>query len=324
MRHILQIALLLTLLVLLGTCGFMYIEDWALLDSLYMSVITITTLGYEEVHELSDAGRIFVICYVILGIGLFFYGVVQIGEQILRTELGDWWEKRRMNKAIKTIEDHYIICGCGRMGRVLARQLQLSGRSFLVVDNDESMIERCEKDGWTWLLGDATDDTTLKEAGVERARGLASVLPDDADNVYVVLTARLLAPDLQIIARASDERVVAKLEKAGANRIVSLYTTAASKMANFLIHPHIDQFLEVIGTEGRELDLAEIEITDKSPYAGKTLAETDFTRRGIIIVGIRKPCGALLLPAPGSAVLHEEDHLIALGRPEVMEDLMEA
>lgn len=323
MRNLFQLALLITLLVLAGTCGFMYIEDWGFLDSLYMSMITITTVGYNEVQPLSNSGRVFVMGYLIIGLGFFFYGVVQIGEQVIRAELGDWWERRKMQRTIRALDGHYIICGGGRMGRVLARQLSGRGRPFVVIDRDSEKLDRCSREGWLVMPGDATDDTTLSEAGVERARGLASALPNDSDNVYVVLSARLLSPTLQIIARASDEKVVAKLEKAGANRVVSLYTTAASKMAHFLINPHVDQFLEVIGAEGRELDIAEIEIDRESPYSGRTLAETDFTRRGIIIVGIRRSDGSLLFPPPGSSVIGPEDHLIALGKAEVIEELTE-
>lgn len=321
MKNLVQIGLLLTLLVLGGTCGFMYVEDWGFLDSLYMAVITITTVGYEEVHPLSHSGRIFVIAYLIVGLGLFFYGVVQIGEHVLRAELGDWWERRKMERTIKTLRDHYIICGAGRMGRVLSGQLRENGLPFVMVDIDEAAIERAVKEGWLSMRGDATDDHTLRDAGIERARGLAAVLPQDSDNIYVVLSARLISPQIQIIARAADEKAVAKLQKAGANRVVSLYSAAAAKMANFLIHPHVDQFLEVIGSERRELELAEIQIVSDSPYRGKTLAETDFTRRGIIIVGIRRPGGDLLLPPPSSAPIDAGDHLIALGRSEVIEEL---
>lgn len=207
------------------------------------------------------------------------------------------------------------------MGRVLARQLTANDLPFVIVDNDEGKIERCRKVGWFSMCGDATDDAILKEAGTESARGLASVLPHDADNVYVVLTARLLAPDIQIIARASDKRVVAKLERAGANRVVSLYTTAAAKMAHFLIHPHVERVLEVISAEGSEMDLAEIEVTEGSPFTGEALTETDFNRRGIIIVGIRRPDGSLLFPPPNSIVLESGDHLIAMGKSEVVEEL---
>lgn len=323
MGSVLRIILLLMALTLFGAFGFMLIEEWGFLDSLYMAVITITTVGFEEIRPLSGGGRIFVIAYLALGIGVFFYGIVQIGEIVLRAQFGEWLGRRKLEKAIKTMKNHLIICGFGRMGRQISRQLAAKGLPFVVIDREEEALSECREEGWTWILGDATDDRVLEEAGVTEARGLATVLPSDADNVYVILSARLLSPKIQIIARAGDEKSVVKMERAGANRVVSLYATGAMKIAHFLIHPSVERFLEVITAEGRELDLAEVHVTERAPYAGKALMETDFSSQGIIIVGIRRPGGELLLPPPSAATLDPGDLLIALGKAEAIENLIQ-
>ncbi|MDH3716742.1 MAG: potassium channel protein [Planctomycetota bacterium] len=317
MTRIAHIATVLALLPIIGMLGFHWIEGWGYFDSLYMSVITLSTVGFSELEPLSRAGRAFVIVYLVVGMGVFFYGIVQIGELIVRAELShwDWLGRRRMDMTLKSLEGHYIVCGAGRMGQSVCRHLHHEKLRFVVIDRDEMAVAACREEGWVAIHSDATDDRNLIEAGVERARGLATVLPSDADNLYVVLSAKLLAPQLQIISRATDEISAAKLEKAGANRVVSLYHTGGIKMAHLLLKPDLEDFFEIFGGD---LDLAEIHVADDDSISGKRLNETDFSRMGVVIVGIRRAGGELILPPTGSTEIQVDDNLIALGKSDAI------
>lgn len=313
---------LLGALILVGTLGlFILEEEYSILDALYMTVITITTVGYGEVHGLSAPGRVFVMSFLVVGLGVFLYSAAQLGEWIVRVQLSDWLEKRKMSTALKSLKDHFIVCGFGRMGQSLCRELALRGLKFVAIDRDAEVLAECQAEGWHWLVGDATDDRTLLNAGIERARGVVSVLGSDADNLYVVFSARFISKDIRILARASDEKGAAKMEKAGANRVISLYATGATKMAQLLSNPNVEDFLEIVTTRGQELDMAEIQVSSASPYAGQTLAQTDFSRRGLMIVGIRRPEGGLLLPPPSQTRIESGDLLIVMGRTPAVQEL---
>jgi voltage-gated potassium channel len=223
-------------------------------------------------------------------------------------------EKRHMEKEIHNLHDHFIVCGFGRMGWTICEQLRERGRPFVVIDTDEALLRSgCTGENWLYVVGDASDDQTLIQAGIARARALATVLPTDADNVYVVLTARLLSGRLEIIARASDEGATLKLERAGANRVVSPYSTGAQKIARFMLNPNIEDFLEIADHKGQDLELADVQIAADSPYVGKTLIETDLRELGVMIVGIRRRNGERLMPPPGNAAIEAGDCLFAFG-----------
>jgi voltage-gated potassium channel len=316
MQQLLRILALMILLPLVGTLGFRFIEnDYSWMDALFMAVTTLTTVGYGEVHHLSSAGRVFVIVYLYIGLGAFTYSLFQLGDYAYRLKVRDWFSRRKMDAKIKSMSGHFIVCGFGRMGRTVCRQLSAAGIPFVIVDRDIERLEEPRQNHWPWLTGDASSDDVLKTAGVERARGLAAVLGDDADNVFVVLSARLLAPQLQIIARATDEQSVAKLQKAGANRVVRLYDVAATRVAHLLVNPNIEDFFEVLTTQGRVLDLAEVNVDAGASFSGKRLDQTDFRERGIIIVAIRRAGGELVMPPPAATTILPGDCLIALGNP---------
>lgn len=306
---------------MMGMLGFRLIEGWSWFDCLYMAVTTITTVGFSEVHPLSTGGRVFVICYLIVGLGIFFFGVVQLGEQIVRIELTHWLEKRRMDTTIRALQKHFIVCGYGRMGQALCRQMAAKRMPFVVIDRDESLVNQSLANGWPAILGDATDDHVLQEAGVDRARGLAAVLSSDADNLYIVLSARLLSKDMMIISRAEDDSSVAKLKKAGADRVMTLVETSAARMAHLLLNPNVEEFFEIVRSDETALDLAEIHVSETSPYTNRRLAETDLRNRGVIVVGIRRPDGELILPPPSSIEIRLDDRLIVLGRADAIAEL---
>lgn len=307
---------------LLATVAFMLVEGWGFFDSFYMAMITLTSVGFEEVHPLTTGGRIVVIVYLVLGLGVFLAAVAQIGELVVRMQLGGQREKKRMKAAIDRLKRHIIVCGYGRVGSRLCTQLQASELDFVVIDRDPQSIADAREKGFLAIIGDATDDSQLEAAGLERARGLAAVLPSDADNLYVVLSGRLLNPSVQILARATDEKVATKLERAGANKVVSLYETSAQKMAGLLINPDLEEFFQVFTSQGRKLTLAEITVTEDASFCGKELRETDLNVRGILVVGHQKPGKAIVLPPRSDVRIDVGDTLIAFGDATAISELI--
>lgn len=315
---------LLSALTAAGTVGLKLLTPNATwIDCLYLSVITLTTVGFGETIELTTPGRIFIIVYLVFGLGVFTYSASLLGQWIVNVRLRGILERRRMDNQIQKLTDHFIVCGLGRMGAIIASYLHDGGEKLVIVDRDEErLIELCEERNWLFVLGDATDDETLIKAGIERAKSLASVLPTDADNVYVVLSARMLASKLQIIARADNEKAVVKLERAGATRVVRPFSTGAHKMARFMLHPNIEDFLEIADRRGHELELADVQITADHPLVGKRLLDTTLREEGVMVIGIRRANGDKLMPPPGSAVIMAGDSLFAFGSAEAVNTTM--
>ncbi len=214
-------AALIALIVSFGTIGYMGIEGWDFIDSLYMTIITLTTVGFKEIHDLSLSGRIFTIVLLIGGVGTVFYTLGIGAKIIVEGELQEVYGRRRLEKKLKDLRDHYIVCGYGRMGKIVARELKHEKLKFVVMEKNEILLDSDEKNETLIIQGDATSDDLLKKAGIERAKCLISVLSTDAENLYVVLSARVLKPDLLIVARAGEEGSEQKLLRAGADRVVS-------------------------------------------------------------------------------------------------------
>ncbi|HTI49705.1 MAG TPA: potassium channel protein [Planctomycetaceae bacterium] len=314
LRRALLLPALLGMLTLIGTLGFRYFSGGSWLDCLYMAVTTLTTVGYGEIVPMTPGGRAFVIAFLFVAFGVVSYSAFQIGQWIFSAEIQRLLELRHMQNRIEQLEKHYIVCGMGRMGGTICQHLHARQKPFVVIDSDEEKLRaRCSGADWLFVVGDATDDQVLARAGIARARALATVLPTDADNVYVVLSARLLSSTLEIIARASGDSAAVKIERAGANRVVSPYSTGAEKIARFMLNPSIEDFLEIADGHGQDLELADVQITADSPYAGKRLHETDLRELGVIVVGIRRPNGERLMPPPGNAVIQPGDSLFAFG-----------
>lgn len=322
-RRFLGLAYLLAALTSVGTIGFRTFAgtDWT--ESLYLAIITLTTVGSREPPRLDDAGMVFVMIYLVCGLGIFSYSAFQIGSAVVNAEFRGLLERRRMQKEIDQLEGHYIVCGLGRMGTTIGEYLAGRGKPFVVIDRDEQRIEEvCQARGWIFIHGDATDDAVLTEAGISRAQSLASVLPTDADNVYVVLSARMLNARLQIVARASEEKAIQKMERAGASRVISPFSSGAVKIARFMINPSIEDFLEVADSRGTDWELADVQIREDSPYVGKKLMETDLREKGVMVIGIRRANGERLMPPPGSAELHVGDSLFAFGSTNAVNSMI--
>lgn len=321
-RQILLSTLLLVGLLTCGTVGFHSLtqNDW--LESLYLAVITLATVGSRDGGE-SPAAMAFVILYLISGLGIFTHGAFQFGQLIINTNIRRMLERRRIVRDILKLKEHFIICGLGRMGTAIAEYLSGRNQAFVVIESENDVIaERCRERGWLFVLGDATDDSILEQAGITRARSLATVLPTDADNVYVVLSARMLSPKIQIVARASEDSAVQKLTRAGATRVISPFSSGATKMARFMLNPSVEDFLEITDDRGNDLELADIQISASSPYVGKELAETDLRQQGVMVIGIRRITGERLLPPAGNTIIHAGDSLFAFGSAAAVQRLI--
>ncbi|QDT47654.1 potassium channel family protein [Symmachiella dynata] len=322
MRRILIIILLLLVLTTVGIIGFRLIEGWDWIDCVYYTVVTVTTVGYE-IHPLSDEGKLFVTFYLVTCLGIFTYSAFQLGQWVVSAEMRSFWELRRMQKKIDQLDGHFIVCGMGRMGHTICENLEEQGQAFVVIDtNDERVVSLCHSKDWPYVVGDATDDGILQLAAIDRAKSLATVLPTDADNIYVCLTARLMAPELQIVVRASDDKAAAKMRQAGANRVVSPYRQGALKMARFMVSPNVEDFLEIAGKRGQELELVDIQVADDSPYVGKQLTETNLRAMGVMIIGIRRNNGERLMPPPGAARIESGDCLFAFGSSSAINQMI--
>ncbi|MEJ2716499.1 MAG: potassium channel protein [Deltaproteobacteria bacterium] len=310
-RALIGLAIVLTI----GTVGYQVLEGWSLLDSLYMTVITITTIGFKEVHALSPRGTLFTIVIIMLGMGVVGYTILNGTRFVVEGEVTKILTRRRAMKAIGRIKDHFIICGFGRMGSFVCNQLQERGIPFVVVENRGEVQDSIVQSGYLLVPGDATKEESLLTAGVESARGLVSLLDSDAENVYVVLSAHRLNPDLDIIARAGEESAAEKLQWAGATRVISPYQIGGMRLVMGILKPKVMSFIELaMDYKELNLDIEEVEVWEGSPYCGKKLIETNIRRElNLIIVAVIKKNGNMVFN-PGSTTLIENgDTLIAMG-----------
>jgi voltage-gated potassium channel len=305
----------------------MAIEGWSVLDALYMTIITLTTVGYREVHPLSERGLVFTMIVLVGGVGTFFYVLTAAARTVVEGELQEVFGRKRLEKRIRELRDHYVICGYGRMGRIISRELKEKGVRFVVIEKSLETLQ--EREDVLAVTGDATNDHTLKEAGIERARGLISVLPTDAENLFVVLSARGLNPDLFIVARAVDEGAEQKLLRAGADKVVSPYHIGGIRMAYTVLRPAVVEFIEFATKTGNiELRMEEVSIGEESKLVGMSLDECGFGRDlGIIIVAIKRATGDMKFNPTSRSSIKAGDTLIAIGEAsklKVLEDISAA
>jgi voltage-gated potassium channel len=315
--------LALVALIAAGTAGYVLIEGWGLLDAFYMTVITVFTVGFSEVHELTPAGRIFTSLLIMFGVGIALWAGASVLQHAISPRARMLLRRRRMDKEIAKLRDHFVVCGYGRIGREVCRVFRRRGVTYAVGDVDEGAITELLEAGCPAVQGDCTSDGTLRALGVERARGLVAVAGSDADNTFIVLSARALRPDLYIVARATSPEVESKLRAAGANRVVTPYQIGGQRIAAAAVQPAIVDFLDV-AMHGQEVSLAldEIPIRQGSSLPGKTLVDSGIRQQsGAVIVAIKQLDGRLNSnPAP-ETVLSEGDILIALGTVQQLKDL---
>jgi voltage-gated potassium channel len=319
MRRLVQIPLLLLTMLLTGAFGLKILTGQPLLDCFYQAVVLLTTVGSQEPDPLTTATKIFIVVYLAGGIGVFTFSAYQFGQILVSGDLRTFLEQRRMKANTDQLSDHFIICGYGRMGATLCDYLHRRQQRFVIVDeNPDLMTDEMRANGWLYVHGDATQDQILEEAGVARARGLTTVLPTDADNLYVVLSARLLAPDLQIVARGSDEPAARKMQRAGATRVINPLSSGAIRMARLMLSPSIENFVEVAETHGIEWEIADVQVPPGSPLVHRRLSETPLREAGIILLGVCKPSGETHFPPPAELTIEAGDSLFAFGTAEKM------
>ncbi len=314
MSQLIRLLSIIIFLPIVGALGFGLIEHMGPIDAIYMSFITLSTVGYEVVKPLSDSGKIFVVCFLILSFTIFFYSLSQLGEMIVNGDLKRLIKRRMMDQQIRDISNHAIICGLGRMGQSIAKELDKKGRGFVVIDLSQERIDIAISEGWRCIKGDASDDAILLAAGIGKAQCLTTVLPHDPDNLFCVMAARLLNKDLTIIARSNAESAISKLKRAGATRIVSPYSTGAVKIAQLMIHPELEDFMEILSDKDSGVDLSVIDIHQESIFFGKCLRDMDTDHLGIMVIGLRPHGEKLGFPPNLDRVLVEKDILIVIGK----------
>ena len=290
LRRVQSAVLALVIITVVGIFGYVVFEGWSFTDALYMTVITLTTVGYKEVRVLDASGQLWTMLLLITGVGTLFYAAVSSVELVVEGTVRGYFERRRVKAAIGRLNSHYILCGYGRVGKQVAREFAADHVPFVVVEHDQDILEECLAEGNLALLGEASDDEVLQEAGILRAGGLIAAVDSDADNVFVVLSARKLNPKLHIVARASSDESAAKLEIAGADRTLSPYAVGGRRLASLATQPLVVDFLDVVtrGEKGIEFRLEEFVVPEHSTIAEHTIGDLKIGERtGAIVLAIR-------------------------------------
>jgi voltage-gated potassium channel len=322
-RHFLIIVVLLVFTVTSGTVGFKVIEGWGFMDALYMTIITIATVGYQEIHPLGEAGRIFNMVLIFFGLGTTTYVAASVVQFMVEGRIRAIMGRRRLDRRIDRLNQHYIICGYGRIGRILCQTLRQKPVDLVVIEKSPELAPALEQDKVLYVQGDATSEDVLSRAGIERARGLVAVLANDTDNVFLVLTARQLAPHLMIIARASREESKSKLRAAGANIVESPYEMGAFRLAQRIMRPAVTSFLEFAFSQTRkDIQLEELAVSEGSALAYVRLKDSGIRQKfNLIIIAIKKADGSMLFNPSFETVLVPADTVIALGEVENLDKL---
>jgi voltage-gated potassium channel len=322
-RRFLLALLVPVVLLLAGTAGYCWIEGWGLLDALYMTVITLTTVGFNEVHELSTPGRVFTIFLALGGIFTLFYTATEIIRLVVSGELHGVFGRKRMERNLEKLRHHLIVCGYGRMGRLVCQEFAAQGLPFVVIDRDAELLKDFQVPHGIPLVGDADSDEVLRRAGIDRARALVTVVASDPQNLYITLSARLLNEKVFIVARAEDVNNEPKLFRAGANRVVSPYQIGGIRVALAALRPTVTDFIELATrTEHVALQIEETQIAARSRLVGTTLRDSRLRQDfGVIIVAIKKESGKMLFNPPSDTVLEKGDTVVAIGDREHLTEL---
>jgi voltage-gated potassium channel len=318
-RRIQSALLALGIITVVGVLGYMVVEGWSFTDALYMTVITLTTVGYREVRTLDTTGQLWTMVLLITGVGTLFYAAVSSVELVVEGTIRGYFGRRRMEAAIRKLNGHYILCGYGRVGRQVTAEFILDDVPFVIIEQEPETVEECVAEGFLVLLGEASDDDVLEEAGIRRARGLVAAVDSDADNVFVVLSARKLNPKLHIVARASSDQSAAKLEIAGADRTLSPYAVGGRRLASLATQPLVVDFLDIVtrGEEGIVFRLEEFSVPEESVIADQTIGELQIGERtGAMILATRNKEGKFDTTPSASDRIYAGDTLIVLGTRE--------
>jgi voltage-gated potassium channel len=316
-------AVALSIVIAVGVIGYMGIAGLGFIDALYMTVTTISTVGFREVTPLGPAGQVFTIALIVSGIGIVFYSATLVARDLIEGELRRGFGRRQVERQIARTSGHIIVCGYGRMGRSVCRELAAKPAPFVVIDRDAEAVRHAETDGYLSVAGDASEDDVLRAAGITRAQGLVAALSTDAANVYVVLTARELNPQLLIVARAEDERSERKLLHAGANRVVLPYAISGHRMAHALLRPAVLDVID-LATHYRnlELQIEEVAVADGTFCAGRSLQESGLREElGLIVIAIKKPDDTTQFNPTAETRIEAGDRLVLMGPVENLREI---
>ncbi len=308
-----------------GTIGYVLVENAGWFDSLYMTIVTISTVGYSEIIPLGTGGRVLNIFVILFGVGTVLYVASILAEYLFSGELREIIGQRRMNRHIAGMTGHYVVCGYGRTGEQVVSELTHSAKEVVVVDVSEQNVARATEAGVSAVLGDSGSDETLREAGIERAAGMVAAVAPDASVLMAVLSARALNPDLNIVARADNEESESKLRSAGANRVLSIHRIAGHRLANMVVRPEVAEFLELVLTDHEvEVEMDTVRLAESSPFDKMTLSETNLIERtSANIVGIRKRGGSVTVVATPGTIVNSTDILVAIGTTHQLDELKE-
>ena len=317
-RRITVIVILSILLTAFGTAGYMLVQDYSFIEALYMTILTLSTVGFTEVHPLDNSGRIFTMILILLGVSFVAFSLAYFSQILLDGNLLETYRRRRLKKKLDQLENHYIVCGYGEMGQIIVGELLKHKIPVVIIESDESVLARLREKDLAFLSGNATDEENLISAGIRRAKGLVSLVTKDSENVFIVLTARDLNKDLLIFARASSPGTDKRLLKAGADRVVSPYAIGAIRIAHNILRPTVTDFLELaLSGEGMGLGMEEIRIPDSSKLAGVELMGSGIRSNfDLIVVAIKRAEGSMIFNPPPQETLQAGDILVAVGALE--------
>jgi voltage-gated potassium channel len=326
MRQMLLIVGLLGAVLTMGTVGLHVVEGWRWFDSFYMALISLTTVGYEELYPLSEAGRIFTSALLIVGVTVVFASIGIMSDLVLQLELGDYFGHRRTMGMLDKILDHYIVCGAGRVGRGVIAELEQAGSKVVLIDSDTAKAAWAEERGIPTLIADASADQSLLQAGIEKAHGLVAAIGSDAENVYVTLSARVLNPEIRIAARATSDQAEEKLRRAGAPTVFTPYTFSGHWLAQALLRPHVVSFLDVTsalcGSSDLEVDIEQVRVEEKSSCVGKTIEESGLHQKfGVILLAIMRADDDMKFNPSGKTRIEAGNVLIAMGDRSMLQKM---
>ena len=319
------LVVLLTIFII-GTFGFHFIEGWSFVDSFYTTIITLATVGYGDFTPRTAEGKIFAVFVIIFGVGTMLYSFGLISETVIEVRLRRLLGRGKLEKTIEKMNNHYIICGGGRIGFLICRELMAGKMPCVVIDNNPEVIQKAQDEGFICCKGDATQDKILIEAGIKRAKGIVCVLPSDAENLYVILTAKELNQQIYIISRSEEEESEHRLLRAGADRVMSPYTLGGVRMAMAILRPAMLDFIEITTRQqSLELRMEEISICKGSPFITQSLEDSGIRKRyGLIIVAVKKDSGKMIFNPMANYIIAEGDRLIAMGEDENVKQFSEA
>lgn len=320
--HQLKFAFLSIFVVFLfGVFGYMLVEGWGFFDAIYMTIISITTTGYKEVHPLSNLGKLLTIFVIVFGVVAIAYTAGRVAQMFVEVYI---FRRRRMEKKLTLLKDHYIICGFGRMGKKICQELLDNQATFVVIEKDHIEIENLHELDYLYIEGDATDDDILNQAAINRAKGLVAVLPTEAENVFATLSARVLNPKIFIVSRAVEDVTESKLLKAGANRVVKPYEIGGHRMSQVLLRPGVVDFIDIIARERRfDLRIEEVQVEVGSSLVGQTLAESPIRNKlNIIIVAIFPTDSKVIYNPKSSTAIQADSRLIVIGEEKSINELI--